>query len=755
MPKDIEKTFDEWAKAQYEAGLEWLPAFYMAMVQGRITDEHWQQQRGFFDHWLRQYKKDLPEDKVKGHAAVDETDVEHLPNEHGRPDQGVDGPKTSGPAIAAGIKLRSGTPQMQAERPSLEDHLGRDALVETLADLLGYADQPPLTIALMGDWGSGKSSLVEQLQARLPRVGEEKPEHEGKAHYLFAEFNAWEYEQTDSMRAGLAQEVVKGLTGKLDRYRKFRLAVQHAYQTHGWDFVFSCLAFFIGIAGLAFGVSIASPDDADKLAETVFGTGIGGAGLFLLLKFWATTKRFLEHPLAEDMKTYLQLPSYGKHLGEVPVIKKELKNLCEARLKGEHDRLLVVVDDLDRCSATAITDTFDAVRLVIDPQDLPKVAVIIAVDDRIAFRALAKHYASMQVTEPEEGMRRVSRSKEEIARDYLSKIIQLPLRLEPPGEGDVRHFVTQALMPAEPRKLEAPAEKPTLPPISEAAQRLIDQEGLDPWQIHGEGKNGAIRQIDVQHYLKSVREHAGDLAQAYTKAAPEPEPPPAPPEAPAPEPAEQGAEPPQLTREELERVMTFEPEEQALFAELVAELRLRNPRQLIRLKNSYLVLKRYNYAHQGAISPGRVGDIEVHLDRVEELMTALCWYEYLYQSGADQRHFDELTIWFWQDNPQLMENMIEHMQQLQPLLEAGAGQVPQIEREPPAYYMGYRFSRLAGERDYRDNYVRLMREVEMVVLPNAERGLILSLKEAEAVRQVLEAKQKSGEPEPEAKAAED
>ena len=540
------------------------------------------------------------------------------------------------------------------------------------------------------------------------------------------------------------------------------LAVTHASKVHGYEFWFSALTGLIGLIGLMYGVSIATPEHADKLGGQIFGTGLFGGGLFLLLKFWANTKRFLEHPLAEDMKTYLQLPSYGKHLGEVPVIKKELKALCKTRLQKDTDRLLVVVDDLDRCNPQAITDTFDAIRLVMDPEDLSQVAVIIAVDDRIAFRALARHYQNMQVVEPEEGKRRVSRSKEEIARDYLSKIIQLPLRLEPPNERGVREFIVKSLMPAQARKPDAVAVKPKIdmPPaaITEAAQRLIDLEGLDPNLIHGEGLDGEIRKVDVQRYLKSAREHGGEMAEEYLR----PRPQASSGELPSEDPSANGAtgevseslerEQASLSQQQLAQVMTFEPEEQALFAELVAELRLNNPRQLIRLKNSYLVLKRFSYAGQKMSGEAPSGDISLHMGRVEELLTALCWNEYLFQHNAEQRYFDELQVWFWEENPQRMEAMITHFDALQALIRQTPAQVPDIDREPPAHYAGLRFARLAlGEQGMRDarqrkreqsrihaNYVRLMKDVEMVILPNAERGLILSIKEAEAVRQVLE-----------------
>lgn len=94
--------------------------------------------------------------------------------------------------------------------------------------------------------------------------------------------------------------------------------------------------------------------------------------------------------------TYFKLPDYAEHLGQLSAIKQELSDLCLLRLgKQGHQRLLLVIDDLDRCSQQGIIDTLDALRLFAhehtnDGEEAPHITTLLAVDDRVVLRALAE-----------------------------------------------------------------------------------------------------------------------------------------------------------------------------------------------------------------------------------------------------------------------------------------------------------------------------------------------------------------------------
>ena len=97
---------------------------------------------------------------------------------------------------------------------------------------------------------------------------------------------------------------------------------------------------------------------------------------------------------------------------------------------------------------------FDAIRLI---AHIPGVIVIVGIDDRIAFKAMGQAYSDYADAVS-------GRSQEEVARDYLGKIIQLPIRLEAPGVEALKPFVDEKLFPSEDRVSNRPRIIDDFPP---------------------------------------------------------------------------------------------------------------------------------------------------------------------------------------------------------------------------------------------------------------------------------------------------
>jgi len=697
-PETWQRLIAEWTEANGSGKLYWLVEMYHGMLHGKGLD--WDQLNRFLDDWYVRYQE-----KEKKQTGVKSGTVKKQPKtKAGKPSTEPE-EKTAPEPKPLPILLSGGIVTAAADLPAREDRLGRTPLVHTLADMLASPDQSlPMTIALLGDWGSGKSSVILQLKERLKLLAQ-RPR---RSRYLFAEFNAWEYEQTDNLRAGLAQEVVNGLTRDLGKWDKFLLAVRKAHKENFLEFWQSVGGLLLALIGIAFGVSMATPDEAQttlKQFDLIGGTGITAIGAYVLLQAWRTGKRLLEHPLASQLKTYLQLPSYGEHLGEVPAIKQEIASLCRERLQDiPNGRLLVVVDDLDRCHPSAITEVFDAVRLVMN---LPNVAVVIAIDDRIAFRAVADHYRGLA----EDG----KRSKEEIARDYLGKIIQLPVNLYDPWPWEVSSFIKGHLFQVKEEDMDIPPERDggvedissqanvesdKQPELTPAARRLVEEHRLDPAGITGTGQNQRILKKDVERYLE-VREQTAALSKEASQSEvviqPVPERDSSTPE------SEQ-----QVSDAEVDALMKDTGEELELFARLVSGMGFCNPRQLIRLRNSYRMLKGYRHSRSRG---------ELDLGLVEELMYGLFWHEYLYQRKQKKRQLAELVVWEWDKHAEWETK--------------AAAQ----EENPPAVMMArWVHKKLNKKTPWEENYYALMQTVKMVVLPNAEMGLMQTQAQADEVR---------------------
>lgn len=329
-----------------------------------------------------------------------------------------------------------------SDQTAQEDTLNRQKLVDTLAKLLANPkNNHHQTIGLLGHWGVGKSTVLDLLKNALIDVKKEQ-----QTEFLFAEFNAWEYEHTDNLQAGIAQEMVKALSSPEAGIGFFKKAYWYlcgkpcliskfAWRLHGYKFLIPLSLFITAL------VPFWLPDSLKtNLFQGFFDmkpTGVTASLPYIWLVGFLypalkNTKALFAGPLAKELLTYLKLPNYGKYLGTIPVMRGHIKTLTKARLK-ENQRLLYVVDDLDRCGHQGVVKVMGAVRMVLD---IDNVIVVIAVDQRIALAALALNYQELATQHATQDPRL-------IARDYLTKIIHLPIVLTTPDEASINNYLNK------------------------------------------------------------------------------------------------------------------------------------------------------------------------------------------------------------------------------------------------------------------------------------------------------------------------
>lgn len=114
---------------------------------------------------------------------------------------------------------------------------------------------------------------------------------------------------------------------------------------------------------------------------------------------------------------------YRRYLGMVPLIRHDLDQLTRHASKSEGgpgiERIVLYIDDLDRCAAEQVVRVLEAVNLLFG---LPLFVVVVAVDSRWLLRSLEEQYPQIF------GM---DIAAAPTPQDYLEKIIQIPFWLKP------------------------------------------------------------------------------------------------------------------------------------------------------------------------------------------------------------------------------------------------------------------------------------------------------------------------------------
>jgi len=581
LPEEWGNIIERWRSSMAELEMEDVVRRYMDLVDGKPWDIDETERR--FNAWYEEYGKE-------GVTTKEENNPED-----------ADIPIVVGPG---------GNSSPNADGPTTDDALGREALVKALAAFLDHEKyEGKTTIGLLGHWGAGKSSVLEMLTDALNK--ESKSFSPAKATYLCATFNAWAYEHTDNIQAGMAQEVVNGLTENTCFGQRLGLACRFARKTEPLKsaLVFYGLPLFWLLALIWFG--FLEVEFTKEWKEEL----LGGGAVASLLLIWKSTKTVFAHTFAEKLQTYLRLPSFGKHIGQIPIIQSQVRALCELILTPDGDgddetktnnkRLLLKIDDLDRCSEEGIVKTLEAVKLVMD---LPNVTTIVAVDHRMVLAALSVHYYNLA----DKGS---NRTAHEIARDYLGKIFTIPIQLDTPGEGALEGYVKERLF----TDMEALSESDDdtsgsdNPSMNNESPSLDKVDGKDQKQVEKEKGNnppgeGAGENPNDQSEIDPVTNNAGDVAPV----------------------GPDGRESVALADE----VIKDTPDEREHFIQLSNDLKILNPRQLKRLHNSYRLLKALAF-HRGGDKRGFTKNER------KRVMAMLFWMERISCQDKEMRDCEE------------------------------------------------------------------------------------------------------------------
>ena len=280
----------------------------------------------------------------------------------------------------------------------------------------------PISIGVFGTWGTGKSTVLKLVEGRLP-----KPK-EGDAGKVTApivvKYDAWMHQGFDDARAALMEVVASELL-KIAEEKK--TLVQKAKDFAGR------VNYFRGLGLIAdFGIGMALGIPPSLLTSA-------GSAISSILEGDDPEERYgeLEKDAAEVKKGWKELIKPAEKRPppkEIEAFRKEFGELLE----GLQTTLVLFIDNLDRCLPDVAIGTLEAIRLFLF---MPRTAFIIAADEDMIRHSVAKHFDDPNASH---------------VRDYLDKVIQVPLRVPQVGADDLRAYMYSLFVEqAAPEKLGA------------------------------------------------------------------------------------------------------------------------------------------------------------------------------------------------------------------------------------------------------------------------------------------------------------
>ncbi|MEY7973868.1 P-loop NTPase fold protein [Saccharomonospora xinjiangensis] len=432
-------------------------------------------------------------------------------------------------------------PTPASDEPSSRDLLNFRQDVRTLAAMIAdRTTEPPLCVALLGPWGSGKSSFVHQLHDRVDTLADLSRNNPGRSVFAATvrqvRFNAWHYHD-DELWVGMVEQLFADLADDPDdvprardelrtrlagletvrdnadrspilrtlrllksgvdpgtRRRRRKAAVVSAVVGFlgiaavvvGWFFLRDWLITAAGaiVAAITAVASVAGALDTVRTSVAPLSSGVRDTVRArrdeLDTEIRAVRERLSQLDAAHRMRELVDAVRqgrYGQYRGLLGRVHEDLRALdrdmraaqAEWQLAGSQgppplERIVLYIDDLDRCSPRKVVDVLAAVHLLLA---LPLFVVVVAVDPRWL------RWCLDEVGLPPE---------------YLDKVFQIVYALRPMGAstaGIIDAMVPgdDSARPAQPRQPGTAGSPDTAPPDRRSPARQARVRGQEAREL--------------------------------------------------------------------------------------------------------------------------------------------------------------------------------------------------------------------------------------------------------------------------------
>lgn len=312
--------------------------------------------------------------------------------------------------------------------PSDNPALGFNNAASALKEIV-EGSRPQFAVGIFGTWGSGKTTLMRAIEKRLdPNKS------------IAVQFSAWRYEREPHLIVPLLDTVREALTAWAEANPQFKDEAIKTASTVG-------KAMYSLLAGLSFKLGIPNAVEMSFKANEA----LGQAQKFNEEERQAKVSRSFYHATFRALHEAFQ--EFLKH--------------------GQGRRIVVFVDDLDRCLPQGALEVLETMKLFFD---LEGFVFVVGLDQAVVERIIDIKYRT------EAGPDSVSDKAGYQIRgaDYIKKIFQLPYAVAPVAVTQLDEFLNAVYAEAQ---LPADQEAELRDIVSPHLRFLVTESGVNPREI--------------------------------------------------------------------------------------------------------------------------------------------------------------------------------------------------------------------------------------------------------------------------------
>ena len=261
-------------------------------------------------------------------------------------------------------------------------------------------DEEPLTVGIFGLWGAGKSTLLNLIGKN----------YEGNKDAIYVSINAWMFEDYEDAKTAIMEALLRELKDN----EKIPIKIRKSFVS-----LIKKIDFLkVGTKAAATAAPVIASFVTGNPLPLVLNLPNEAKEIETAIKSVSDSVRGIKDDYLKDDETVDD--SVVNNI-------RNFRNEFEKTLESEEiNRVVVLIDDLDRCQPERIIETLEAIKLFLS---VKKTTFIIAADENVIQYAIKKKYPN------------IDGFNIELDKEYIEKMIQVPIQIPELSTKDVQNYL--------------------------------------------------------------------------------------------------------------------------------------------------------------------------------------------------------------------------------------------------------------------------------------------------------------------------
>ena len=244
----------------------------------------------------------------------------------------------------------------------VEDNSKFDLYSEAFSRIIDEPEnKPPLCFGIIGPDNYGKTNFLHNLKNKLLAKENKKYKNQYNPEKIIIEFNAWNFEADNTIWASLLMNIHDALEEKIGCRKMKWIRIKKSLFPNKKAIALFILKLVIPLIMLILLVIYNS--EISIMYSIVWGFITALTSVFFVKDALLMSKNIL-FTISDDISRNIQKPDWSKKLGFMNEIKTEFFEFLNPIIKQQNIRLILMIDDLDRCSIEKVYTVIKALTLL-------------------------------------------------------------------------------------------------------------------------------------------------------------------------------------------------------------------------------------------------------------------------------------------------------------------------------------------------------------------------------------------------------